>query len=192
MSSINCFGLLPLLPLLPSEIPSGMCTKLRTVAPSNNRDHARNLPYYCLLALHIQWFCSSRTSRLWWITQSTQRHRRGCNTTSARATRSKPFLAKPSSRHFSQEKRSTRYIMSSIKCFDISQHVQAFLAPNSFFWRIRRHTFSCLFLNQNHELSRSHSLQIYSRRQGLHSCDLLPCWFRSKVAGVAYQWTYMH
>jgi len=39
--------------LLRSEIPSGMCAKLRTVAASNNRDHARNLSYYCLLALHI-------------------------------------------------------------------------------------------------------------------------------------------
>ena len=29
--------------LLRSEIPSGMCAKLRTVAASNNRDHARNL-----------------------------------------------------------------------------------------------------------------------------------------------------
>jgi len=25
------------------------------------------------------WCCSSRTSRLWWITHSTQHHRRGCN-----------------------------------------------------------------------------------------------------------------
>ena len=38
--------------LLRSEIPSGMCAKLRTVAASNNRDHARNLSYYCLLAPH--------------------------------------------------------------------------------------------------------------------------------------------
>ena len=35
---------------------------------SNNRDHARNLSYYCLLALHILWCYSSRTSRSWWIT----------------------------------------------------------------------------------------------------------------------------
>jgi len=35
------------------EIPSGLCAKLRTVAASNNRHHARNLSYYCLLALHI-------------------------------------------------------------------------------------------------------------------------------------------
>jgi len=27
------------------------------------------------------WCCSSRTSRSWWITQSTQHHRRGCNST---------------------------------------------------------------------------------------------------------------
>jgi len=39
--------------VLRSEIPSSMCAKLRTVAVSNNRDHARNLSYYCLLALHI-------------------------------------------------------------------------------------------------------------------------------------------
>jgi len=30
------------MPLLRSEIPSGMCAKLRTVAASNKRDHARN------------------------------------------------------------------------------------------------------------------------------------------------------
>jgi len=64
--------------LLRSEIPSDICAKLRTVAASNNRDHACNLSYYCLLALHI-WCYSSRTSRSWWITQSTQHHRRGCN-----------------------------------------------------------------------------------------------------------------
>jgi len=35
------------------------------------------------LLLHVRatyiYFCSSRTSRSWWITQSTQHHRRGCN-----------------------------------------------------------------------------------------------------------------
>jgi len=36
--------------------------------------------FYCLFAPHI-WCCSSRTSRSWWITQSTQHHRRGCNST---------------------------------------------------------------------------------------------------------------
>ena len=45
----------------------------------HNRDHARNLSYYCLLVLQIWWCYSSRTSRSWWITQSTQHHRRGCN-----------------------------------------------------------------------------------------------------------------
>ena len=71
--------LLQALILLRSEISSGMSAKLHTVAASNNRDHARNLSYYCLLVLHIQWWYSSRTSRSWWITQSTQHHRRGCN-----------------------------------------------------------------------------------------------------------------
>ena len=62
-----------------SEIPSGMCAKLRTVAASNNRDRARNLSHYCLLAPHILCCYSSCTSRSWWTTQSTQHHRRGCN-----------------------------------------------------------------------------------------------------------------
>ena len=67
--------------LLRSEIPSGMRAKLRTVAASNNRDNARNLSYYCLLALHIWWWYSSRTSRSWWIIQSTQHHWRSCSNT---------------------------------------------------------------------------------------------------------------
>ena len=69
--------------VLRSEIPSSMCAKLRTVAASNNRDHARNLSYHCLLALHIWWFHSSRTSRSWWIIQSTQHYRRGCNSSNS-------------------------------------------------------------------------------------------------------------
>ena len=85
--------------------------------------------------------------------------------------------------------------MCSIKCFDLSPQVhtvQALSGSTFFDWRRRRHTFSCLFLNENHELSRSHSRQIDLCRQVLHSCDLFPCWRRSKVAGVAHQWTYMH
>jgi len=42
------------------------------------------ISYYTVLharATHI-YCCSSRTSRSWWITQSTQRHRKGCNSTS--------------------------------------------------------------------------------------------------------------
>jgi len=61
------------------EILSDMCAKLRTVTASNNRDHT---PQYLLLLLaratHI-YCCSSHTSCLWWITKSTQHHRRGCN-----------------------------------------------------------------------------------------------------------------
>jgi len=36
--------------LLRSEIPSGICAKLRTVAASNNRDHPTRSLYYCLFA----------------------------------------------------------------------------------------------------------------------------------------------
>ena len=39
--------------MLRSEIPSGMCAKLHTVAASNNRVHTPRLLYYCLLAPHI-------------------------------------------------------------------------------------------------------------------------------------------
>jgi len=56
-----------------------MCAKLQTVAASNNRDHLTISLYYCLFAPHIH---TSRTSRSWWITHSTQRHRRGCNSSS--------------------------------------------------------------------------------------------------------------
>jgi len=40
--------------LLRSEIPSGMCAKLRTAAASNNRVHMPWSLYYCLFAPHIK------------------------------------------------------------------------------------------------------------------------------------------
>ena len=42
--------------LLRSEIPSGMCAKLRTVAASNNRDHPTRSLYYSLFAPRIYIF----------------------------------------------------------------------------------------------------------------------------------------
>jgi len=39
--------------LLRSEIPSGICAKLRTVAASNNRVHTPRSLYYCLFAPRI-------------------------------------------------------------------------------------------------------------------------------------------
>ena len=61
------------LQLLRSEIPSGMCANIRTVAASNNRDDARNLSYYCLLALHIWWWSNIciRSRHPEWVTMST-------------------------------------------------------------------------------------------------------------------------
>jgi len=38
--------------LLRSEIPSGLCAKLRTVAASNNRDHPTRSLHYCLFVPH--------------------------------------------------------------------------------------------------------------------------------------------
>jgi len=69
---------------------SAMCAKLRTVAASNNRDHTPRSLYYCLLAPHI-YCCSSRTSRSWWITHSTQRHRKGCNNIPSFSQRTAPI-----------------------------------------------------------------------------------------------------
>ena len=66
--------------MMRSEIPSGMCVKLRTVAASNNRDHASQSLLLLLARSTHTYFCSSCTSRSWWITQSTQYHQRGCNT----------------------------------------------------------------------------------------------------------------
>ena len=83
--------LLKVLMVLRSEIPSGMCTKLRTTAASKNRDHASQ-SFLLLLAraTHIS-FCSSRTSRSWWITQSTQHHRRDCNNIPSLLQRTTPI-----------------------------------------------------------------------------------------------------
>ena len=53
--------------------------KLRTAAASNNRDHSSQSLLPLLARAMRIYFCSSRTSCSWWITQSTQHHRRGCN-----------------------------------------------------------------------------------------------------------------
>jgi len=97
--------------------------------------------------------------------------------------------------------------MSSIKCFDFSPQVHTQGAGS--FWlqlrRRKRHTFSGLFLNEDHELTRSHSRKLISVvracarvsvvracarvsvvRACARACALLPCWLRSMVAGVAY------
>jgi len=59
---------------------SGKCAKLHTVAGSNNRDHLTRSLYYCLFVPHLYGCCSSRASHSWWITHSTERQPRGCNT----------------------------------------------------------------------------------------------------------------
>jgi len=65
------FGLGSRFTVLRSEIPSGMCAKLRT---SNNRDHVSQSLLLLLVRATLIYFCSSRTSHSWWITQSTQHH----------------------------------------------------------------------------------------------------------------------
>jgi len=62
-----------------SKSSSGNYAKLRTMATSNNRNHPMGSLYYCLFASHIFACCSLHTSRLWWITLSTQHQPRGCN-----------------------------------------------------------------------------------------------------------------
>jgi len=51
--------------------PSGKCTKLHTVAASNNRYHPTRSLYYRLLMPHMYGCYSSPTSRSWWIAHST-------------------------------------------------------------------------------------------------------------------------
>jgi len=67
---------------------SCVAISLRTPVIMFNRSHvnigraftSQSLLLLLARATHI-YFCSSRTSCSWWITQSTQRHRRGCNKT---------------------------------------------------------------------------------------------------------------
>jgi len=60
--------------------PKCKCAKLHTMAAaSNNKDHMPLSLYYHLFVPHIYGCYSSRTSRSWWITHSTQCQPRGCN-----------------------------------------------------------------------------------------------------------------
>ena len=53
LGSELCLRWLKLILLLRSEIPSGICAKLRTVAASNNRVHMPWSLYYCLFTPYI-------------------------------------------------------------------------------------------------------------------------------------------
>jgi len=64
--------------LLRSEIPSGMCAKLRTVVASNSRVHPTRPLYYCLFAPHICGFVLRAHSVRGEPRISTQRQRSGC------------------------------------------------------------------------------------------------------------------
>jgi len=81
--------------------------------------------------------------------------------------------------------------MPSIKRFDLSPQVHTQQGADSFWLQFLSsdgegviHSPACF--SENHELSRSHSRHIGLCRWGMHSRHLLPCWLRSKVAGVAY------
>jgi len=100
-------------------------------------------------------------------------------TTSARTTRSKPYLAKPKfwKLQLGKEKNKVHVLNKMLWLFIASAHGAGpfwlqFLSSDG---EGLRH------INENHELRRSHSRQIDLCRQGLHSCDLLPCWRRSKL-----------
>jgi len=84
---------------LRSQIPSGICAKLRTVAASNNRDHVRNLSFTIACSryiyngvgeLHIQ-----------------------CNTTGEVATTSPPFYKEPHRSHILWVKAELRKTFTS-------------------------------------------------------------------------------
>jgi len=46
-----------------------------------HQDHSVGITLLLLVRATYIYFCSSRTSCSWWIIQSTQHHRRGCNNT---------------------------------------------------------------------------------------------------------------
>ena len=64
--------------LLRSDIPSGMCAKLRTVVASNSRVHPTRPLYYGLFAPHIYGFVLRAHSVSGEPRISTQRQRSGC------------------------------------------------------------------------------------------------------------------
>ena len=144
---------------LRSEIPSGMCAKLRTAAASNSRDHAsQSLLFLLAHATHI-YFCSSHTPRSWWITQSTQYHGRDCNNVTSFSQRTTPIacsLCECWTRH------DLHILVTAPLCFDRKSRAtcaQSF-APRqqatteimrriSLFFAWSRHTYIFLFFAHN-------------------------------------------
>jgi len=61
-----------------------------------HQDHSIWITPLLLVRATYIYFCSSRTSHSWWITQSTQHHRRGCNNINYM-----PTVSSPEFRHFS-------------------------------------------------------------------------------------------
>jgi len=78
--------------VLRSEIPSGICAKLRTVAASNNRDHPTRSLYYCLFGPHTYIF----VLRAHPVRGESHNQR---NATGEVATTSPPFYNKPLRSH---------------------------------------------------------------------------------------------
>ena len=70
---------------------------------SITRDYTPRSLYYCLFAPHIHGCCSSRTSRSWWITHSTQQKRRGCKIDGSRILKFKEY-PDPDSKILEQER----------------------------------------------------------------------------------------
>jgi len=69
--------------LLRSEIPSGMCAKLHTVATSNNRHHAPRSLYYCFLLVRATFIWRLFFAPIPLVVNHTFNvtpQRRGCNT----------------------------------------------------------------------------------------------------------------
>jgi len=79
--------------MLRSEIPSGMCAKLHTMAANNNRDHPTRSLYYCLFAPHTYIF----VLRAHPVRGESHNQR---NTTREVATTSPHFYNEPHQSHF--------------------------------------------------------------------------------------------
>ena len=71
-------------------------------------------------------------------------------------------------------------------------HTAQDLSGSNFFPLTEKASYILLPVSQSKRRAEQYSRQIDLCCHGLHSYDLLPCWLRSKVTGVACWWTYMH
>ena len=111
-------------------------------------------------------------------------------TTRVRTTRSKPFLAKPEFEklQLDKEKHKVHHVLNkTLWPFTTSAH-----GAGPFWFQFLSsdgegliHSPAC-FSMKTKSWAGAIRAELICVTQELHSCDLFPCWLRSKVVGVAY------